>query len=206
MESEMIKIFDEDRNPIGEATREEVHKKGLWHETFHCWFIQKEEGTTFVYLQLRSSLKKDYPNLLDITAAGHILAHESIEDGIREVKEEIGVEVSMDNLVSVGIIDYCVVKDEFIDKELAHVYLYESDFWLDDFTIQRAEVSGIYRIRLDDFERLLLSDSFEVVAEGFEESESGERIMLNKMITKADFVPHEKSYYESVIHSINNLL
>ncbi|MBE4907512.1 NUDIX domain-containing protein [Bacillus luteolus] len=206
MESELIKIFDEDRNPIGVATREEVHKNGYWHETFHCWLIQQEKDQLYVYLQLRSPVKKDYPTLLDITAAGHILSHETVEDGIREIKEEIGIDVNMEELISVGVIDYSVIKGEFIDKELAHVYLCKGEFGFKDFTIQREEVSGIYRVTIDDFEQLWLGNLNEVPAIGFEESGLGERMSIDKSVTKADFVPHEKSYYEKVIRSIRKLV
>lgn len=206
MESEMIKIFDENRKPIGTATREEVHKYGYWHETFHCWLIQQEKDQMYVYLQLRSPVKKDYLNLLDITAAGHILAHETVDDGIREVKEEIGININMENLVPVGVIDYTVVKGEFIDKELAHVYLYQGEFGFKDFSIQIEEVSGIYRVTLDEFEQLWLGNLDKVPAVGFEESGLGTRLSIEKTVTKADFVPHEKSYYEKVIRSLRKLV
>lgn len=70
MENEMLKIFDENKHQIGIATREEVHRLGHWHEAFHCWFVSREEEKDYIYLQLRSDMKKDYPSLLDITAAG----------------------------------------------------------------------------------------------------------------------------------------
>lgn len=103
METELIKIFDDDGTSIGVATREEVHKKGYWHETFHCWFISREKGVDYLFFQLRSKEKKDYPNLLDIAAAGHILAHETVKDGIKEVNEEIGIDVTWDELISLGV-------------------------------------------------------------------------------------------------------
>lgn len=58
METEQLKIFDREKNPIGVASREEVHRLGHWHETFHCWFISSEGGRDFVYLQMRSDSKK----------------------------------------------------------------------------------------------------------------------------------------------------
>jgi isopentenyldiphosphate isomerase len=84
MENERLKIFDKDRNQVGVATRGEVHRIGHWHKAFHCWFVSREDEIDYIYLQLRSNLKKDYPNLLDITAAGHLLAHETVPYGFHK--------------------------------------------------------------------------------------------------------------------------
>lgn len=92
MDTERLNIFDKKRVHIGTATRGEVHRRGYWHESIHCWFVSREEDDDYIFLQLRSEHKKDYPNLQDIT--GYLLAHETIADGIREVKEETGIEVS----------------------------------------------------------------------------------------------------------------
>ena len=81
---ERLKVFDESYTYVKEDSRDEVHRKGLWHETFHCWLMDDE----FVYIQKRSAVKKDFPGLFYITAAGHILATETVMDGIREVEEE----------------------------------------------------------------------------------------------------------------------
>ncbi|GAE07454.1 hypothetical protein [Paenibacillus sp. JCM 10914] len=111
MESEVLAVFDGDHRRIGTATRDEVHRQGHWHEAFQCWFIKKEEGIERIYLQLRSTDKKDHPNLLDITAAGHLLATETVMDGIREIQEEIGVDVAYDDLIPLGVQKYTMTKD-----------------------------------------------------------------------------------------------
>ncbi|MBB6453277.1 isopentenyldiphosphate isomerase [Salirhabdus euzebyi] len=84
MDTERLKIFDDNRNELGVASREDVHKKGFWHETIQCWFISREQDADYIYFQIRSEKKKDYPGMYDITAAGHILANETVEDGVRE--------------------------------------------------------------------------------------------------------------------------
>ena len=39
--TEWLTIFDSERNTIGKKLRDEVHRDGDWHETFHCWFVEK---------------------------------------------------------------------------------------------------------------------------------------------------------------------
>lgn len=154
MESEVLTVFDDQRNPIGRAERGEVHRLGLWHETFHCWFISKEPEKVSLYLQLRSADKKDYPNLLDITAAGHLLESENVRDGIREVKEEIGFDISYDDLMFLGIVEYCAAREGFMDNEFAHVYLHEIVNGWDGFTLQKEEVSGMVKVDFYEFQKL----------------------------------------------------
>jgi isopentenyldiphosphate isomerase len=62
MKTEKLNIVDEQYHLIGSATREEVHQKGHWHETFHCWIISKEDGKDFILFQLRSNQKRDFPS------------------------------------------------------------------------------------------------------------------------------------------------
>lgn len=201
MENEMLKIFDDNKNEIGVATRKEAHEKGYWHETFHCWFISQEQGRDFIYFQLRSPLKKDYPKLLDITAAGHILAHETIEDGVREVKEETGIHISMSELIPLGVIDYSVTIDDFIDKEFAHVFLYKMNGF-EGFHLQTEEVAGMVRCEIQQFLELWTGKIDRVLIEGFEMNSAGAKVWVKKLVDKVNFVPHENSYYEKTLTKI----
>lgn len=201
MENEMLKVFDNNRNQIGIATREEVHRLGYWHEAFHCWFVSVEDKR-YIYLQLRSPMKKDYPSLFDITAAGHLLAHETALDGVREIKEEIGIDVSDHELMSLGIIEYHVNKTGFIDKELANVYLYIGENILNEATLQKEEVSGIVRTEFESFCKLWLGEVDQIKIIGFEMINEN-KILIGKIIGKDNFVPHEITYYENVIKLID---
>ncbi|MFB0830889.1 NUDIX hydrolase [Brevibacillus laterosporus] len=206
METELLAIFDESHNHLGSASRAEVHRKGLWHETFHCWFISNENGTDYIHFQIRSEQKKDFPSLLDITAAGHLLAHETIYDGIREIEEELGIRVSFYDLVSLGVIKNCIIQKGFIDKELSHVFLYQSKHAISDYSLQPEEVSGMVKAEFAGFSELWLHDKQELLVEGFERNDKGERIPLNRMVGKHDFVPHEQAYFEGIIYSITEYL
>ncbi len=202
METEMLKIFNEDGDNIGVATREEVHKYGYWHETFHCWFILKEEGKTSLFLQLRSPLKKDFPNLLDITAAGHLLAEESVNDGIREVEEELGIVVNFEELVFLDIIKNSYRSKHFVDQELCHVYLFSKNVTLDDFLIENEEVSGILQAEMQQIKQLWLGKIDKIDVHGFVMNSSGEKELVKMKVSMKDFVPHEQSYFKRVIELI----
>ncbi|UOQ91700.1 hypothetical protein MUO14_14215 [Halobacillus shinanisalinarum] len=87
---EVLKIYSEWLTPIGEKEREEVHRDGDWHESFHCWFYKHEENRSWIYFQKRADSKKDFPSLYDITAAGHIAASESrIHGGYVRLKRSL---------------------------------------------------------------------------------------------------------------------
>ncbi|CAH0236449.1 NUDIX hydrolase [Peribacillus simplex] len=148
----------------------------------------------------------DYPNLLDITAAVHLLARETVYDGVREIKEEIGIDVSFDELVPLGIIDYHQKKEGFIDKELANVFLFESAHSIDDFNLQPEEVSGMVKVVLNDFEELWTGAEDKVNIKGFEMNHEGSRMMIDRFVGRDEFVPHNCSYYESIIRLIRENL
>ena len=133
---ERLKVFDEDYEYVGEETREAIHKKGLWHETFHCWLT---DGV-HVFIQKRSATKKDFPSLYDITAAGHLMVNEEIMDGVREIEEELGIDVDPSKLKRMGAVRDVIKLPSFIDKEFANVFLYTSTFSQDDFSLQQDEV------------------------------------------------------------------
>ncbi|MDX8343655.1 hypothetical protein [Rossellomorea sp. YZS02] len=60
MESERLAILNENGERLGVARRSEVHKKGYWHETFHCWLAYYDviKLDSFIYFQLRSREKR----------------------------------------------------------------------------------------------------------------------------------------------------
>lgn len=202
MVTEILNIFDEHQNPIGTATRDEVHRHGFWHETFHCWFLSNDNGTPIVYLQQRSPEKKDYPGLFDITAAGHLLSTETAQDGVREVAEETGIEVTNDELHSLGVVPYSIEGTDMIDNEFAHVFLHHTEHGLNDFRVQPEEVAGMSQVTLQDFVDLWRSKVDEIQSTGFELTEEGTHRSVEHVIRRSNFVPHLLAYFESVIRGM----
>lgn len=186
MTIELIQAVNEERKSIGVFSRDDVHEQGLLHETFHCWLIYGEK----VLLQIRSRRKKDFPGMLDISAAGHLLAGETVQDGVRELQEELGVQADFNALLPLA-----VVKDEirlpgFIDREWAHVYLLEVPKET-KFVLQEEEVEAVEWLRVEDLEQLW----------------TGKKIRAGgRCLEKADMVPHEDQYMQVVLSGIRHYM
>jgi isopentenyldiphosphate isomerase len=202
MNEEILTTFDDHGNVTGAAPRDEVHRLGLWHETFHCWFVGQEPEGLSIYLQLRSEQKRDYAGLLDITAAGHLLAHEVPEDGIREVQEELGILVTYPELFPLGIIPYTMDKEGFLDRERAHVFLHKNTLPMEAFSLQQEEVAGIVTASFADFSKLWEGQADSIRIRGFR-MDGDSRKPIDELADISRFVPHEASYYLQIIAGIS---
>ncbi|GKV69776.1 putative Nudix hydrolase [Sporosarcina sp. NCCP-2716] len=202
METEMLNIFTQDGRPLGTAPRDEVHRLGYWHETFHCWVTGTQDGEDVVYVQRRSPDKKDYPDLFDITAAGHLTADETVRDGTREMAEEIGLEVDFDELQPLGIIPYSIRQSEMIDNERAHVFLYHTGLPLEDFRVQPEEVVGLSAVAIRDFAALWRGQQDTVPSRGFVLNSDGNSRPVAQQLSRTDFVPHPDTYYSIVLKGL----
>ena len=95
---EYLDIWDADGQPTGKkCLKDEAHQKGWFHTTVHIWFYT---NTPSLLLQKRSLNKQTFPGLWDVSVAGHVIAGESIIDGaLREIKEEIGLDIKEIDLI-----------------------------------------------------------------------------------------------------------
>lgn len=86
---EVFDVVDPDDQVTGQATRKEVHEKGLMHRAIHVFVFNKRGD---ILLQQRSLLKDVCPGIWDSSVAGHLDAGESYEScAIRELEEEMGI-------------------------------------------------------------------------------------------------------------------
>jgi isopentenyldiphosphate isomerase len=151
MAKEMIDIFDCNYNHIGIEDKEEAHKKGAWHQSFHCWIVRPNGK---IILQLRSKDKSTYPNTLDISGAGHLSAGEEPLDGIRELEEELGLVVNPESLNYLGYykqaVDIPTKNGIFYNREFSHTFLLLDDTPLDEYIMQDDEVDGVFEIDIKE--------------------------------------------------------
>lgn len=204
--TEILDIYDANMQPIGTAEREVVHSEGLWHRTFHCWIVARRHGDSFVLLQLRSPTKKMYPDMLDITAAGHIEAGESSADGIRELNEELGLDTDFKDLVFLGVKhDVADVGTQTKNREFSDVYLLRDDRPLEEYVLQEDEVSGLAEVVISDGLALFSGEVDEIRAKATRIS-NAETVSFERTIRRDDLIPRVDSYYYKVFIMAERML
>ncbi|WP_025742112.1 NUDIX hydrolase [Aquimarina pacifica] len=183
MQDELIDIYNKDGISTGEVClKSEAHKMGLYHTSIHVWFFTKDHN---ILLQKRAVDKDTFPNLWDISVAGHIGSGETVENSaIREVKEEIGLSISKKDLIFIGThLSEKKPKPDLLDNEFHHIFIAELKHSTQKLTLQEEEVSDIALIPISIFES---------------EIRDSEK--------KKKYVPHDILYFEWILKEIKNQL
>lgn len=182
---EMLDLRRKDGSLTGEVKeRSLVHRDGDLHGTVHIWLVryQAERKSADVLLQRRSLEKDSFPGSYDISSAGHITAgFDFLESAQRELKEELGIEASPeelhDSFIHIGYKEAEFYGKPFKNYEYSHVYLYECELKPEEMHLQKEEVDSVrwmdYRecldhIRKNDMDHCILLDEFEEVARQIE--------------------------------------
>ena len=188
---ERVDVLDTSGKKTGEvAWKSDVHRLGMWHRCFHCWIFSPgtPSGGPYLFVQRRASGKDTWPNRLDVTAAGHIGAgEETLEGGLREVEEELGLKVAPDELVQLGTRRSELEIPAGLDCEFQEVFLLVRSLSPKDLRLQEEEIAAVVRLRLDDVEALY--GGGEIPAEEWPRGEAS-----TVLVSIADFVPGEDEY------------
>lgn len=95
---EIFDVVNERDQVLRQASRHEVHTNGWRHRAVHI-FVFNRAGELF--LQKRSRWKDVHPSRWDSSAAGHLNAGDVYhETALREVREELGIEVGSVELLA----------------------------------------------------------------------------------------------------------
>ncbi len=153
MKDELVDVLNADGNLTGrEIGILEAHQRGVYHRNSHIW-IYNSKGE--VLLQKRAKQKLFYPNLWDISAAGHVSAGQTFYQAAeREIFEELGLRINASELKNIGIRKLVQDTDEPLmhNREFVQVYLMEWDGNPLKLKLQKAEVERIKFVPLEEFE------------------------------------------------------
>jgi len=160
------------------ALKSEIHTKGYYHNTAHVWLYTKNKE---ILLAQRDANKSICPLLWDVSVAGHVDAGELIvQAAIREVKEEIGLNLLPEELTKIGVFEcFQSYPNGIKDFEFHHTYVAELKVPVSQLIPQIGEVEDL---------KLVSCETFETILDHIGENNH--------------FVPSNKHYYELVLKNI----
>ncbi|MGM9986194.1 MAG: NUDIX domain-containing protein [Bacillaceae bacterium] len=145
-------VMDKDRNLLGKTIeRGQSLEKGEYHLVVFAW-IRNKEGN---YIITKRAANKPHPLLWE-TTGGSALAGESSEEAVlREVKEEVGITLQIENgkkLMS----DYYETACSYI----VDIWLFEQDVDINDVSLQVEEVCDVTIATKEDIVHLIHTNQF----------------------------------------------
>lgn len=176
MADELIDLVNEKNELTGEQKPwSEVHNKALLHRSVHIWIYNSKDE---VLLQLRSKEKYTFPNLWDISCAGHVDLNEDPKtSALRELKEELGLTVDPQNLKFRNIEREQKSSQNFIENEFCYIYLLKFDGAANTLVLQKEEVTQAQFFTIPNIEKEL-------------------------KINPANYAPH--NYWSEILEEIQN--
>jgi isopentenyldiphosphate isomerase len=192
-----IDIYNANLEPIGTMERIQAHKDGQWHQTFHCWVVDNKASGALLFQQ-RSHTMKNFPGMLDVSAAGHLDVGETVEDGLREVHEELGLPISMEDLVALGQrVEVADQANGQRNREYQSVFLYSADIDLGSIKPEPEEITALVWLPLPAGMDLFTGqiDSLSLTGYTYEGATVGSWEPFELDVSRDSFLPRIQQYY-----------
>ena len=160
---EYFEVLDELGNKTGEIKeRELVHKDGNWHRAVHIWIIN---DLCEILLQKRSAKKENHPNMWHVSCAGHIVSKDdNIETVIKEIKEELGIDVNKEEIEFLFTIkEHNIAKMDYIENEFKDIFIIRKNVDIKDIVIDLEEVSEVKYVSIEEFKKMSENQNSNVV-------------------------------------------
>ena len=127
---EIWDVYDSERNLTGRTHRRaDLLPKGDYHLVVHVWLMNSRGE----FLISKRAPNKGYPNMWECTGGSAISGDDSVTAAVREVKEEIGLDVKPEN----GGCIFTITGDDSI----CDIWLFKQDFNIDEVRLQENETT-----------------------------------------------------------------
>jgi len=143
-------LYNKDKEKLNKViSKEEKLKDGEYHKSVHIWIINDNDE---FLIQRRSENKKHFPNMWSMTGGAVLSDEESTQACVREIKEELDIDVKTDDLVVIGTINR---PNSFVD-----IYLLKNNTTINDIKKQVDEVSEVAWVKKENIDMLLMEEKF----------------------------------------------
>ena len=144
---ELVDKFNKRREPLNKTSKRYDRIDGEYCTYVHTWIMNDKNE---FLIQKRSENKKIYPNKWSITGGAVDSGETSLEGAIREVNEEIGIDIDKE-------------KAEFMlsfkrSHGFVDVWLTKQNVDLKDIVMQKEEVSDVKWVTKEELEKMIEND------------------------------------------------
>jgi isopentenyldiphosphate isomerase len=190
---DLTNIYNDDYSLAGTMPREQAQKEGHWVRVSHLWIINPSLNT--VLFQKRSNSKKFFPGKLDITAAGHYTAGEELPTGVVEMSKELGVDISFNDLIPLGVRHNIIPTPELTVRQFCHVFFLENERNVTDYFLNPETSEGLLSISIEEGLKLWAGETYSIEASFLEATSKKEKTII---VSKNDFLPRVDPYYYKI--------
>ncbi|MNV62859.1 hypothetical protein D3C71_1554250 [compost metagenome] len=133
------------------------------------------------------------------------MAGETVQDGVRELEEELGLSAAISELIYCGrVAEEYVLSEQLIDREFNHIFVYECEKPVEEYNFQLSEISGLFMVNLQEFEQLLAGVRKSIPAAGVLHDESqGVTKSAVREISREDIALNSPEYFELLFNTIH---
>lgn len=157
---ELIDVLDENGVKTGEVlTRNEVHKRGLWHRAIAVAIINEQNQ---ILVQQRSFKKEKNAGKWDISVAGHISSgQDALSAASREINEEVSVNLGFN--IDIKEFRYMfsyrkqeILKEDYIERQFYDFFVLRKDgLRAENIKIQESEVEQIKFVSVSELNEMI---------------------------------------------------
>lgn len=141
---ELVNVYNNKHKKLDYVRERKQLEKGEFKLSCFVWIINDKDE---ILVQQRLASDKSCPNMWGATAGGARAGETSLDTVLRELDEELGIQVDKNNLSFIG--SYVRFKD-FVE-----VYLLKSNININNLKLQTEEVQQVKWMKIEEFEQLL---------------------------------------------------
>lgn len=141
---ELVDVYNERCEKFGYTKERKSLKDDEYRLSSFIWIINDNDK---VLLQQRPSNTKKMPNMWGATAGGVVAGETSVDGAVRELKEELGIDIIKDELVFIG--SYKRIND------FVNVFLCRKNIEISDMVLNFEEVQDVRWFSIKEFEQMI---------------------------------------------------
>ena len=144
---ELVDLLNNRKELTGETCERNAVPDGKYRLSIHIWIVNDKNE---ILIQQRSANRKKFPNMWTNTGGACIAGETSIETVFRELKEELDITPSIDNL---ELIASYKRKKDYVD-----VWLLRQNININDLKFNDNEVQAAKWVSIEEWKKLLIEE------------------------------------------------